>query len=62
MKAYINKLHYNDSKVSSEINKLRYFKLPYIGKCSEQVQKKITNLCEQYCNESNVKIVFTSLK
>ena len=43
MKAYINKLHYNDSKVSSEINKLRYFKLPYIGKYSEQVQEKITN-------------------
>ena len=58
----INKLHYNDSKVSSEINKLRYFKLPYIDKYSEQVQKKIAKLCKQYCNEDNVKIVFTSFK
>ena len=62
IKAYINKIHYNNNKVSSEINKLRYFKLPYIGKYSEQVQKKITKLCKQYCNENNVKIVFTSFK
>ena len=40
IKAYINKIHYNDKKVSSEINKLQYFKLPYIGKYSEEVQKK----------------------
>ena len=44
-------------KFYSEVNKLRYFKLPYIGKYSEQVQKKITKLCKQYCNENNVKIV-----
>ena len=62
IKAYINKIHYNNNKVSSEINKLRYFKLPYIGKYSEQVQKKITKLCKQYCNENNVKNVFTSFK
>ena len=62
IKTYINKIHYNNNKVSSEINKLRYFKLPYIGKYSEQVQKKITKLCKQYCNENNVKIVFTSFK
>ena len=62
IKAYINKIHYNNNKVSSEINKLRYFKLPYIGKYSEQVQKKITKLCKQYCNENNVKIVFISFK
>ena len=62
IKAYINKIHYSNNKVSSEINKLRYFKLPYIGKYSEQVQKKITKLCKQYCNENNVKIVFTSFK
>ena len=61
IKAYNDKIHYN-SKVSSDVNKLVYFKLPYIGKYSEQVQKKITKLCKQYCNESNVKIVFTSFK
>ena len=40
IKAYITKIHYNNHKVSSEINKLQYFKLPYIGKYSEQVQIK----------------------
>ena len=39
IKAYMNQIHYNN-KVSSEVNKLRYFKLPYIGKYSEQGQKK----------------------
>ena len=62
IKAYINKIHYNNNKVSSEINKLRYFKLPYIDKYSEQVQKKIAKLCKQYCNENNVKRVFISFK
>ena len=62
IKAYIDKIHYNNNKVSSEVNKLRYFKLPYIGKYSEQVQKKITKLCKQYCKENNVKTVFTSFK
>ena len=40
IKAYITKIHYNNHKVSSEINKLQYFKLPYIGKYSEQIQIK----------------------
>ena len=62
IKAYIDKIHYNNNKVSSEVNKLRYFKLPYIGKYSEQVQKKITKLCKQHCKENNVKVVFTSFK
>ena len=35
IKAYINKIHYNNNKVFSEVNKLRYSKLPYIGKYSE---------------------------
>ena len=38
IKAYIEKTHYNNNKVSSEVNKLRYFKLSCIGKYSEQVQ------------------------
>ena len=62
MKAYINKIHNNNNKVSSEINRLRYFKLPYVGKFSEQVQKKIAKLCKQYWNDKNVKTVFTSFQ
>ena len=40
IKAYIDKIRYKNNKVLSDVNKLRYFKLPYIGKYSEQVQKK----------------------
>ena len=60
IKAYFDKIHYK--KVSFEVNKLRYFKLPYIGKYSEQVQKKLTKLCKKYYKENNVKIIFTSFK
>ena len=60
IKVYFDKIHYN--KVSFEVNKLRYFKLPYIGKYSEQVQKKLTKLCKKYYKENNVKIIFISLK
>ena len=62
IKAYRKKINYNNNKDSSEINEFRYFTFPCIGKYSEQVQKKITKLCKQYCNENNVKIVFTSFK
>ena len=45
MKAYIDKIHYNNNKVPSKVNNLlRYFKLPYIGKYSQQVQKKIKSV------------------
>ena len=62
IKASINKIHYNNNRVSSAINKLRHSKLPYIGKYSEHVQKKISKICKQYCKENNIKIVFTSSK
>ena len=62
IKTYINKINYNNNKVSCEVNKLRYFKLPYIGKYCEQVQKKMTKLCKQYFKQNNVKTVFTSFK
>ena len=62
IKANIDKIHYNNNKVSSEVIKLRYFKLPYISKYSEQFQKKITELCKKYCNENNAKGLFTSFK
>ena len=62
IKAYIDKIPYNNNKVSSEVNKLQSFKLPHIGNYSEQVQKKITTLCQRYCNENNVKVVFSLFK
>ena len=62
IKDYIDKTHYSINEVSSDINKLRYFKLPHLGKHSEQVQKKIPKPCKQYCKENYAKIVFTSFK
>ena len=62
IKTYIDKIHYNNNKVSPEVNKLRYFKLPYIDKYSEQVQKKITKLCKQYCKEIVLKLYSLHLK
>ena len=59
MKAYIDKILYNNNKVSSEVNKLWYFKLPCIRKYSEQIQKKVTKLHKQYWEESNVEILST---
>ena len=45
IKAYIEKIYYNNNKVSSEVNKLRYFKLLYIGNIeySQQVHRKQQN-------------------
>ena len=62
IKTYIDNIHYNNNKVSSEVNKLRYFKLTYIGKYSEQVQKKITKLCKQYCKKIVSKLYLLHLK
>ena len=41
---------------------MQYFKLPYIGKYSEQAQNEIKKLSKQYCKDNSVKIVFTSSK
>ena len=38
-------------------NLIKHYKLPYIGKHSEQVQK-----CKQFCKDADFKIVFTSFK
>ena len=37
-------------------------KLPYIGQFSKYAQKKIKYLCENFCKETSVKIVFSSTK
>ena len=57
-----HKSFYNNNEVFFDVNKLWYFKFPYIDKHSEQVQKEITKLCKQNCKENNVKTVFNSLK
>ena len=39
-----------------------YFKLPYIGHFSAVTQKKIRHFIERYCNNLDIKLVFSSFK
>ena len=39
-----------------------YFKLPYIGHFSVVTQKKVRHLIKRYCNELDIKLVFSSFK
>ena len=39
-----------------------YFKLPYIGHFSVVTQKKIRHLIKRYCNDLEIKLVFSSFK
>ena len=62
IKAYIDKIHYNNNKVSPKVYKLRYFKLPYLDKYSEQVQKKITNCVKNIAIKTILKLYSLHLK
>ena len=57
-KLYLNKVFSSSGQSDRESNKIRFFKLPYIGKHSEQVQKKLSKICKQFCNDTDLKIVF----
>ena len=39
-----------------------YFRLPYLGKISLQINEKVTALCEKLCKKTKIKIAFTSFK
>ena len=39
-----------------------YFKLPYIGHFSVVTQKKIRHFIKRYCNDLDIKLVFSSFK
>ena len=55
-------MHSNSDQSNPESDKTRFYKLPYIGKYSEQVQKKLSKFCKQFCKDADLKIVFTSFK
>ena len=48
-------------KVSNTI-KFSYYKLPYIGHFSKTTKQKLKKICDQYCKDLSVKIVFTPFK
>ena len=39
-----------------------YFKLPYIGPFSVVTQKRARHFAERYCNNIDIKLVFSSFK
>ena len=47
-KSYLNKVHSNSDQSNPESDKTRFYKLPYIGKYSEQVRKS----CQKSVNSS----------
>ena len=61
-KSYLNKVYSNSDQSNPESGKRRFYKLPYIGKYSKQVQKKLSKICKQFCKDADLKIVFTSFK
>ena len=44
-------MHSNNERSNPESDKTHFYKLPYIGKYSEQVQKKLSKIYEQFCKE-----------
>ena len=62
IKIYLdNKL--NEGQIEDEITcDNNYIKLPYIGKHSELVSKKIKSLCQQFCKNTEIKVSFSMLK
>ena len=63
---YLNKKlskEQSGNSIEKEEQKLRYFKLPYIGKFSDYTQKKINKLIKQFCKDNiKIKLVFDSFK
>ena len=59
----MDKVYSNSDPSNPESGKTSFYKLPYIGKYSEQVQKKLSNICKQFCKDVDLKvIVFTFFK
>ena len=58
----MNKVHGNSDQSNPESDKTRFYELPQIGKYSEQVQKKLSKICKQFCKDTDLYIVFTSFK
>ena len=55
-------MHSNSDQSNLESDKKRSYKLPYIGKYSEQGQTKLPKTCKQFSKDADHKIAFTSFK
>ena len=57
-------LQYTDKKHKEPCNStfVPYYKLPYIGKFSTEIKRKVIKYCKYYCKSTNIEIVFRYLK
>ena len=55
-------MHSNSDQFNPESDKTRFYKLSYIGKYLEQVQKKFSKICKQFWKDTGLKIVVLLLK
>ena len=57
------KLTLRNKEKTPKSKETTYFKLPFVGKYSEQTKAKINNIIKRFCKENvRLKIVFTSFK
>ena len=62
IKTYLEKkFNVEPPKVSNTI-KFNYYKFPYIGHFSKTTKQKLKKVCDQFCKDLSLKIVFTPFK
>ena len=61
-KPYLETVHNTSDQSNPESDKTPFYRLPYIGNYSEQVQKKFPKICKEFCKGADLKMTFTSFK
>ena len=61
-KPYLEKVHNTSDQSNPESDKTPFYRLPYTGNYSEQVQKKFSKICKEFCKGADLKMTFTSFK
>ena len=62
VKRYVDNSHTKQNIQGPADDQVRYFKLPYLGTFSKNVQIKINKLVKRYCIGLNIRVVFQSFK
>ena len=62
IKTYLEKQFNIEPLEISNIVKFNYYTLPYIDHFSKTTKQKLNQICDQYCKDLSVKIVFTPFK
>ena len=62
IKSKLEKLINKNESCGKVQSNTRFFKLPYLGKQSENLNKKVFTLYKKYCKSVQFKLVFTSTK